>query len=74
MSLVLELSESLEQQLRARAAEMQVSPEAFVVSMIEKTVAPEENSEVSEDEHRQRVREIGAYVERKNAELYRRLA
>ena len=74
MSLILELPEHLEQQLRDKAAQMQVSPEAFVVSMIENTVAPDENSEVSEDAHRQRVCEIGAYVERKNAELYRRLA
>ena len=50
MSLILELPEKLEQQLRAGAEKMQTSPETFAVSMLEKALAPEANGELSDAE------------------------
>ena len=70
MTLVLELPENLEQQLRDKAAEMKVSPEAFVVSVLEKAVSREERSVLSDTEFEA----ASKYVLEKNAELYRRLA
>ncbi len=70
MSLILELPESLEQQLRDKAAEMQISPEAFVVSELKKALLTEENSELNDADFDA----ASKYVLEKNAELYRRLA
>ena len=50
MSLVLELPEELEQQLRGSAEKMQISPEAFAVSLLEKALASDGGSELSGSE------------------------
>ncbi len=70
MSLILELPEKLEQQLRDAAEKMQTSPEVFAVSMLEKALAPEADSELSDTDFEAAAK----YVMEKNAELYRRLA
>ena len=66
MSLVLELPEELERQLRAEAQEQDSTPEELVIKAV-KTV-------LQDSGHNERVKAAGDYVQRKNAELYRRLA
>ena len=66
MSLILELPEDWERQLRAEAQEQDSTPEDLVIKAL-KTV-------LQDNGHDERVKTAGDYVQRKNAELYRRLA
>ena len=70
MRLVLELPKKLEQQLRDKAAEMQVSPEALAMSILEKALAPEADSELSDAEFKV----LARGVIDDNRELLERLA
>lgn len=66
MTLQLELPEELERNLILAAQRDHVTGEDLVLRVL--------SDYLQQDKHRQAVKEAGDYVQRKNAELYRRLA
>ena len=70
MTMTLELSEKLEQRLRDIAQERRISPEEVAVDLLDELL----QSQPKAQPQGMSVEEAGEYVQRKNAELYRRLA
>ncbi|HEX8236505.1 MAG TPA: hypothetical protein VF600_11150 [Abditibacteriaceae bacterium] len=69
MTLTLNLPDELIHQLHTLAEQQHKTPEDVATALLS-----EKLQRSQEEEHRARVQEIGDYVQRKNAELYRRLA
>lgn len=66
MTLTLELPEDLQRELQSLAERTAASDEEIALTALREYL--------ERDAHRRKVHAAGAYVEQKNAELYRRLA
>ncbi len=66
MTMTLELPEDMQKELRSLAERTQATDEDIALAALREYL--ERNA------HRRAVQEAGAYVQQKNAELYRRLA
>ena len=71
MTMTLNLSDDQERVLREAAAQQQTSPEDVVMLLVTQFVGAQDDGGES---RRARIKAAGDYVQKKNAELYERLA